>query len=240
MDNNKYFYFSGFLSFLILSTVIYLFLHLMFHKISQKNFALNKKQFISISIETTPKTEEKSTVKTIVQKSTMTTVPNIVHKNIDINDLFSDVWTKKIIHKNRVKQKDKSLEAIEKKISKVNINQSSIVKKKLFPEKDIALFKNKTSNSSGEEVNEFLAKIHALVYDNFNVPQNSEGYSVKAVIVLNALGQLIDFRILTYSGNDALNKEADAIKERLTHVVFPLHPENKPTKTIVILTSQKE
>jgi protein TonB len=74
--------------------------------------------------------------------------------------------------------------------------------------------------SSGSEVNEYLAKIQAIVYQHFNVPPNTQGQSAKAVIELDALGRMTDFRVLSYSSSEALNKEVDKIKERLKNVVF--------------------
>jgi len=70
------------------------------------------------------------------------------------------------------------------------------------------------NTSSANEVNEYFAKIQALVYEYFEPPQNSQGYSVRAVIELSALGKFIDFRILDYSANIALNEECDKIKDR--------------------------
>jgi len=96
-----------------------------------------------------------------------------------------------------------------------------------------------TPTSSGSEVNEYLAKIQALVYKYFNVPPNSEGYSVMAYIELNSIGKVMDFRILNYSANDALNSEVDKIKNRLKSVVFPINPQNRSFNTKVILKSKE-
>jgi len=62
---------------------------------------------------------------------------------------------------------------------------------------------------------------------------------VKAVIELSAYGKVLDFRILTYSGNEALNQECDLIKDRLIGVLFPSNPQQKSFKTIVNITSDK-
>ncbi|RLA70493.1 MAG: hypothetical protein DRG30_09210, partial [Epsilonproteobacteria bacterium] len=93
--------------------------------------------------------------------------------------------------------------------------------------------------STANEVNEYLAKINALVYQHFNPPQNSQGNSVKAVIELSAIGKVLDFRILSYSSSNSLNQESDKVKESLKRVVFPVNPENKSSRTIVILTSKE-
>jgi protein TonB len=98
--------------------------------------------------------------------------------------------------------------------------------------------KNKNS-STADQVNGYLAKIQAIVYQYFQVPSNSQGNSVKTVIELNSLGKVIDFRVLTYSANESLNSEVDRIRERLKYVVFPKNPQNKSSRTIIILVSKE-
>jgi len=71
------------------------------------------------------------------------------------------------------------------------------------------------------------------------VPPNSAGNSVKTVIELDPLGHMTDFRILNYSANEALNSEADKIKDRLKNVVFPKNPQNRSSRTIVVLISKE-
>ena len=93
--------------------------------------------------------------------------------------------------------------------------------------------------SSGDEVNEYLAKINALVYQYFHPPENSQGHSVKALIEISAIGKVKDFRILNYSSNENLNIECEKIKSRLMSVVFPRNPQSKSSRTIVILTSKE-
>jgi len=95
------------------------------------------------------------------------------------------------------------------------------------------------ASSTAEQVNEYLAKIQAIVYSYFHVPPNTQGSSVKSVIELNAFGKMLDFRVLTYSDNAALNAEADKIKERLQSVIFPKNPQNRSSKTVVILISKE-
>jgi len=210
----------------------------MFNKSKLHNFALNKKDFISVSLENIPQPlhqESRKVTATIAPKNKF-----ISKKNVDIDDLFSDVWTKNITPSKKVPVDYRNLDAIQRKISKVTTNESVALDEKLHSVSKLLNKDNKQTISSAEEVNDYLAKIHTLVYKNFNVPSNSEGYSVKTVIVLSALGKLIDFRILTYSDNEALNHEVDNIKNRLKNIVFPLSVDNHSTTTIVILTSQKE
>ena len=95
------------------------------------------------------------------------------------------------------------------------------------------------SASTANEVNEYLAKIQAIVYQYFYPPDNSQGNSIRAVIKLSSIGKVIDFRILNYSGNDSLNKECDKIKERLISVMFPINPKSKTESYTIILKSEE-
>jgi len=205
-----------------------------------KSFALNKDNYISISLnthKTHKKPQKKSAVSAPVEIPVEIAVTP-VNENIDVNNLFSDVWTKKIIKKKIKPKNSRLIHELQKKIpiSKKNRRKSL---SKIDSDENVKSNEESASGSTASEVNEYLAKIQALVYKYFNVPPNSEGHSVKAVIFLNSLGKMIDFRVLNYSSNDALNKEVDKIKERLRNVVFPINKKNKSTKTIVILTSKE-
>jgi len=227
-DNNRYFYISGFLSLLLFSVFIVLFFMMLLNSSKIKSYALHKNNFISISIANI-KTEEAVTKKSTVHK--VKTVPkpvDIPSENIDVNNLFSDVWTKKITKKKPKPRDVKRLAQLRKQLPLSQENEE-ITKET----------KEVISASNAQEVNEYLAKIQAIVYEHFHVPPNSQGNSVKALIELNSIGKLIDFRILNYSANDALNEEVDKIKKRLLQVVFPINLQNKSTKTVVILRSKE-
>jgi len=202
-----------------------------------ESFALKKDNFISISMDIQPekiKSAKKSVTPTPVE-STVSEIP----QDVDVNDLFSDVWTKKI-KKKKVQPKDsKRIKDIQKKIKTTEQNSVESLSQKI---NDLDSTKSKEENSqssTANEVNEYLAKIQALVYRYFNAPPNSEGYSVIAHIELNSIGKVMDFRILTYSGNDALNAEVDKIKDRLKSVVFPINPQNKSHSGKVVIKSKE-
>jgi len=253
VKNSTYFYLGGFISLTLFISFLSLFIYMMLSNSKQKIYALKKEKYISISIaiptieiKKDNKVIQKSKIKDTKIEPTIEKVKGKVVKNLNVKELFNDVWTKKIILKEkkivRVEHKlinSKLLKAIEKKIEKLDITAkqpSSKNMENLRKEKEL---KKESVPSSANEVNEYLAKINALVYRYFHPPQNSEGHSVKAVIELSALGKVIDFRILNYSVNDALNEECDRIKERLLRIVFPLNPQNKSSRTIVILTSKE-
>jgi protein TonB len=203
------------------------------------SFALHKDNYISISLET-PKLEVKS-VKKIEKAAVEEKVVDTPNENIDVNNLFSDVWTKKITQRVKPKREvnSKRLSEIQKKIKTTKKNDVKSLSKIVNNLEAVKRTNEEKSSSTAQQVNEYLAKIQAIVYQHFHVPQNSEGSSVKTVIELNALGKVIDFRILRYSNNDALNSEADRMAERLKYVVFPKNPQNRSSRTIVILVSKE-
>ncbi len=223
--NNTYFFISGLISLSLFTFIITLFFYILLSKSDIKTFALNKDNYISVSLEF-PKEKKIESKK----KSNIITPTIDESKDINIGELFSDVWTKKI------NQKEK------KEVKKINNRlQDALSKSKKLEKKE---FSTKPKNekivtSSGNEVNEYLAKIQALVYENFYPPQNSQGHSVKAVIELDALGVVKDFRILTYSKNSVLNIECDRIKNRLLNKLFPVNPENISGSFVIILTSKE-
>jgi len=236
-NNSNYFYISGFISISLFLFFLFSFFIMMFQTSKIDSYALSKDKFISVSIElppvvqTKPKSNEKSAV---VQEETEN-----VSKNIDVNDLFSDVWTKKIVQKKEKTVNSKRIQEIQKKIKKVESNDVKSIAEKVNNLDNVASNEQKDSSSTANEVNEYLAKIQALVYQHFNVPANTEGNSIRSVIEIDALGKVVDFRILNYSANLALNEEADKIKDRLKNVIFPVNPQNRSSRTIVILISKE-
>jgi protein TonB len=238
MDKNStYFYVSGLISLSLFAFFLFLFIYIIFNNSDIKTFALKKDNYISISLEV--QNVEKKVKKKIIKSSSVESISNEKAQNIDVNDLFSDVWTKKIEHKKPKPKNSKRLQEIQKKINKTKQNSVESISKSLKELESVKTNQDHDSASSANEVNEYLAKIQALVYKHFYVPPNSQGNSVKTVIELNPLGKLIDFRVLQYSTNEALNEEVDKIKDRLKSVVFPINPQNKSSKTIVILISKE-
>lgn len=218
-----------------------------------KTFAMHKENYISISINTSKpqiknveNSVEKSAQKSVEEKVENTNKevpknsPQIKKEEINVNNLFSDVKVKNIkkIEEKKKEIEPKRLQEIQKKI-----NQSSESRVESISEKFQKLETNKkesqnTKTSSANEVNEYLAKIQALVYQYFYPPKNSQGKSIKAVIQLNSIGKVLDFRILSYSPNSELNAESDRIKNRLINIVFPENPDGKSGTYTVILISE--
>ena len=112
---NSYFILSGLISFSLFILFLSLFFIMMFSSSKIDTYALTKDNYISISLDmvTTPTKELKKEIFIPVEES-----QSIVEsKDVDVGDLFSDVWTKDIkITKKKIKQDNKRLELIRKKI----------------------------------------------------------------------------------------------------------------------------
>jgi len=251
---NNYFYLSGFISLFLFTFFMSIILFMMLTSDKNKIFAIKKDNYISVSIDisstqlkkTTPiikkelvekeKTPIKELIKPVVKKTKTITK----RKNVNVESLFSDVWTKSIKTSKKVLKKtnSKRIQEIQSKISKSKVHETKSVSD-LFENIKTANNTDKASTkSSALEVNEYLAKIQALVYKYFYPPQNSQGNSVEAIIELSAIGKIKDFRILKYSTSQTLNDECDNIKQRLINVVFPKNPDNKSGIYTILLTSK--
>jgi len=238
MDNSsKYFYVSGVFSFALFFIFFLLFAYMLFDVERTKMYALNKDTFVSISLEVPQNNLSKPVEKKVSASAAVEPISD--SKNIDVNDLFSDVWTKKIEKKQPKEVNSKRIMEIGKKIKTVESNSVEELQKLSKIQELSDANKEQSATSTAQEVNDYLAKIQAIVYQHFYVPANTQGHSVKSVIELNALGKMLDFRILNYSQSSALNAEADKIKERLKNVVFPVNPQNSSSRTVVILISKE-
>ncbi len=235
--NNNLFYISGLISLFIFIFFLAIFIYMMINSSQIDSYALKKDNFISISMDIQPK-KSKSAKKSL-QPTPVESAVSETPQDVDVNDLFSDVWTKKI-QKKKIQPKDsKRIIDIQKKIKTTEANSVESISQKVNDLDNANTTDENSPASTANEVNEYLAKIQALVYKYFSVPPNSEGHSVMAYIELNSIGKVMDFRILTYSANDALNAEVDKIKDRLKSVVFPINPQNRSFSTKVILKSKE-
>jgi protein TonB len=233
--NNKYFILGGIISFSLFFLFITLFIIMMFTVKKEQSYALKKDKFISVSI-----VMPKKTSKFTKHVAAPTNVAKSMTNDIDVNDLFSNVWTEKISKKpKKRKVNSKRIQDIAKKIKTAEIKSVDSLSEKIKKIETKESEQDEEQSSTASEVNEYLAKIQAIVYQYFHVPPNSEGNSVKTVIELDSLGRMTDFRILDYSANEALNEEADKIKDRLKNVVFPKNPQNRSSRTIVVLISKE-
>ena len=218
-----------------------MFIVMLFQVKDIKTYGFKKENYISVSITTVPtKTRVAKKSSSTIAAAPVATKQKSVTKNIDVNNLFSDVWTQKITHKvKKRKINSKRISEIQKQIKLQKTLPIKSLDKSLDVQENSESNKQETAASSANEVNEYLAKIQAIVYQHFHVPPNTEGNSVKTVIELDPFGKVLDFRVLNYSASEALNSEVDRIKDRLKNVVFPINPQGKTSKTIVVLISKE-
>ncbi|MBU1659045.1 TonB C-terminal domain-containing protein [bacterium] len=240
--NNFIFFTSGLISLSLFVLFLALFIYMMFSRDEINQYALKKDNYISISLDS-PIVETKiSEINPTVQKEEIieSVEAPVEPAAVNIDDLFSDVWTKSI-KKEKIKEKvdNKRLQEIQKKIPTKKSNEVTEISKKVNNLDNIEISDKNNIASSADKVNEYFANIQALVYKHFYPPQNSQGHSVKAVIELSSIGKVLDFRILSYSGNSSLNEESDKIKDRLMSAIFPVNPQNKSGSYTVILTSKE-
>ena len=247
--NDQYFYLSGALSFALFGAVVILFAYALLSSDKVKTYALKKDNYIAVSIQLPTEKRSTATVKKPEPKplSKPKAEPKPSEKpqaTPDVSSLFSNVWTQKVSTKPAKKETTldtKRLTAIEKRIKTTESTKSEAAKEKIktleFTRPSIELVGS--TSSSAAEVNEFLAKIQAFVYDQFYPPLNSEGNSAKVRIWLDGSGRMTDYRVLAYSGSSSFNEEVDRLKKRLEGVRFPKHPQAKPTTINIILTAEE-
>jgi protein TonB len=208
-----------------------------------KNFALKKDNYISVSL-ITPKISSNSAKKSVQKQIVQEKAKPVESKEIDIDNLFSDVWTKSIKKTEKTEKTEKTVNKrrlleIQKKIRKSDKKRVESISKKLQKINAPKVESQSVKTSTASEVNEYFAKIQALVYKHFYPPQNSQGNSVEAIIELSSIGKVYDFRILRYSSSSELNSECDKIKDRLVGVIFPENPDNSSGTYTITLTSKE-
>jgi protein TonB len=205
-----------------------------------KTFALKKDNYVSVSIDM-PKVVTSSPKQMAEEPVVENKIIPEKAKDVNIDNLFSDVWTKSIQKPKEQEKKinNRLLQEIQKKINTSENNSVESLSKKVKSIDKAKVDDQNSKTSTADEVNEYLAKIQALVYEHFYPPSNSEGNSVKAVIELSSIGKLLDFRILTYSSNSSLNSECDKIKGRIINLIFPVNPNNSSGKYTITLTSEE-
>lgn len=205
-----------------------------------KTFALKKDNYISVSVDM-PKVVTSSPKQMAEEPVVENKIIPEKAKDVNIDNLFSDVWTKSIQKPKEQEKKinNRLLQEIQKKINTSENNSVESLSQKVKSIDKAKVDDQNSKTSTADEVNEYLAKIQALVYEHFYPPSNSEGNSVKAVIELSSIGKLLDFRILTYSSNSSLNSECDKIKGRIVDLIFPVNPNNSSGKYIIMLTSKE-
>ena len=162
----------------------------------------------------------------------------------DAATLFEEVWTQDVTAKKTTKNKPtdtKRLSAIEKRIKTTKSTKSTQASEQINSLKLArpAISVTGASASSAAEVNEYYAKIQAIIYDRFYPPANSEGQSAKLYLSLDATGRILSQRLLVNSGNLFFDEEVAALMKRIASVTFPPPPEGRPVELQIILTAEE-
>jgi periplasmic protein TonB len=258
--DNSYFILGGVYSIIMLLSIFVFFAYTLYSSQKEHLFAMNKDKAINISIamdtpvtNTEKKVEEakqevKETQSVPPQKEStppkeVTSVKNEVKKE-NVSTLFSNVSTKPIEHKKseEAPQYDqKQMAVLNKKIDISKQNDVASVKQMIDNTKfaKSAVKVTPQSASSGLEVNKYLAKIQAQIYDNFYPPLNTQGQSAKVLLRLDESGHVLDFRVITYSGSELFNEEVDRLKKRVVLQKFPLNPNGISGNYVITLVAKE-
>jgi protein TonB len=254
-QQDRLFYVSGGLSFGIFLLTLFLFASVLFSYDSVKSFALSKQDYVAVSLVSVPlqkrptKAEKKPApvkeplpVKEPQTDEELITTPEAYK---DASSLFENVWTQEVSTKKRPVKKPvtdtKRISSIEKRIKTAQKKQQHSAAEKIA---SVKLAKPSVSvqgsaSSASSEVNEYYAKIQAIVYNHFNPPVNSEGNSAKVYLRLDADGRIKDARLLVPSGQPLFDNEVEALLRRLGSAVFPASPEGRPIELKIILTAEE-
>jgi len=241
-----FFYVSGVIAFTLFFALLLLFTQFLFMNDSAKNFALKNAEFLSVSImlnDPKPVSKiQKKVPEPVQQKVSEPKSEKSLSAPADISSLFSNVQAKKVVYDKHapVKQiKDTQISQIQKRIQTTEKRDSDISKKLESLELIKMSSREAPSASSAKEVNEYLATIQNVVYENFFPPVNSEGNSAKIRIWLDANGVLKDFRVLAYSGSSLFNTETDRLSTRLKSITFPKNPDSRAISIDIILMAKE-
>ncbi len=207
-------------------------------KQTPKAYALKKDSYVSISLNTIPK-KKPSTKKDLTKPQIPTKAVEELKKDsdVEIDELFSDVWTKKVTNKPVKKVIDKKrLAKISKRLPTSKVKNS----KKIEIEK-VSKEENKERVSTAYERNEYIAKIQAMVTKAFNQINRTvkDGLIALGYMELSSNGRLIDFRILRYSEDENFNQACDELKSILSTMMFPKNPEGKTFSLEMNIMAQK-
>jgi len=251
--NERYFYLGGAMSLAISAATVMLFAWGVLNTSFPKSYALEKSDYISVSIDlptlkrpvkekTAPKSVDTPSAEPtpVAQEKPQTSAPVVE----DISTLFDDVWTKDVTAKKKVvkpQQESKRIGALETRLKTSKSEKSSKAAEQI---EALKLAKPSvsvvgSSASAAAEVNKYYAKIQAIIYDRFYPPANSEGQSAKLYLRFDGKGTLLDARILAASGNPLFDDEVRALIKRLDGVAFPETPEGAGTEIQIIVTAEE-
>lgn len=250
LQEDRYFFLGGLISVGFFTLLLFIVGYSVFVSPKLEQFAMTQSQYVSISIDVGP---PKSSSKPVIEEEQhIQDKPKPVeeekpqsepaHQSVpEISDLFSKVKPEKTAKKtDDSAQKIEALSALERQMAVRTQSTPQLaekVKNTALAKPSVKIVSN--SGSTGPLVNEYHAKIQALIYANYYPPSGSQGQSARVRISLDSSGKLLGYRVMAYSGNEPFNNEVDWLKERLRSVTFPPHPDGKETVFEIILTAKE-
>ncbi|MDD5158421.1 MAG: TonB C-terminal domain-containing protein [Sulfuricurvum sp.] len=247
LNQERYFFISGLISLSLFVAFLFLAGYSLIVSPKIEQFAMVQSDVINVSIALSEiKATEQIDPEPKVEPLKADPVPDTATQPVEqpekvpeISDLFAQVKPQKIPKKPlEVTKQNEQLNALEKellkhketprfsdKVSKVELAKPSV---KMVIQ----------GGSTGPLVNEYHAKIQALVYANFHPPAGTAGEAARVRMNISASGKLIGYKVISYSGNGTFNGEVDWLSDRLNALRFPEHPEGKDTVLEFILTAK--
>lgn len=248
MDFNqeRYFFLSGLISISLFISLLFITGYSVILAPKTEQFAMIKSDVINVSIAISESTAtEQPVVETAVSEEISEPAP--AEENVakpepvpDISDLFSQVKPEKADKKKKedTARRDE-LNALEKDLLNHKENSRFVEKVNKVELAKPSVKMVAQGGSSGPIVNEYHAKIQGLVYTYFRPPSGSAGEVARVRMNISASGKLISYKVLRYSGNGVFNGEVDWLKDRLSAIRFPEHPEGKEAVLEFILTAKE-
>ncbi len=158
----------------------------------------------------------------------------------DISDLFGDIKPQKTSPKpqEQVKRQE-TLNRLENELleRKESSRFSDKVRSVEIAKPSVKMVTQESS--AGPQVNEYYAKIQGYVYTYFRPPQGSVGESSRIRIKISGSGKLLSYSVVSYSKNALFNNEVDWLRDKLSTIRFPEHPDNKDAVLEFILTARE-
>jgi periplasmic protein TonB len=246
-NDDRLFYLSGALSFALFFLALSIFGFALHSFENFKSYALTQQEYVAVSLQSMEiRTRPSDYAVQPLESSPAAAAPEVTTPDTpqDVSSLFDDVWTADISKKKTEKKPDESLKriaSIEKRIKTSKVSESTAAADKIA---SLELVKSSvaiegSSASAAAEVNEYYAKIQAIIYNNFYPPANSQGNSSKVFLRLDGSGRLEDARVLISSGQSYFDSEVTALLRRLQAVSFPRPPEGGPIELKIILTAKE-
>lgn len=248
----RFFLQSGLITFLLMGVIFSFLLSGILDAKKSEPFAMTKSDVISVSLEETASAPSEPThASAPIQQPTADTpaVSKPIEKTPpsskapkedvpEIDDLFATVK----VSKAKKKPVDNT-----KQLTELNALEETVLNSKrdskLFEKvKSLELAKSGVklvATSSGPVVNEYNAKIQAIIYTNFHPASGTEGFAARVRVTISPEGKLLAYKVISYSANAVFNAEVDWLKERLRKVALPTHPHGSEAVFEIILTAKE-